>query len=58
MSDLFLEAVIIAVTTIMLRANWHTYRVLTKRADRMEQLLRTKLREAAAASHIWWGVSV
>jgi protein gp37 len=62
MSDLFQEAVsdeyIIAVTTVMLHANWHTYQVLTKRADRMEQLLRTKLREAAAAPHIWWGVSV
>lgn len=62
MSDLFQEAVsdeyIFAVATIMLQANWHTYQVLTKRADRMEQLLRTKLREAAAASHIWWGVSV
>ena len=62
MSDLFQEAVsdeyIVAVTTIMLHANWHTYQVLTKRADRMEHLLRTKLREAADAPHIWWGVSV
>jgi protein gp37 len=62
MSDLFQDAVsdeyIIAVTTVMLRANWHTYQVLTKRAERLENLLRTKLRKAASASHIWWGVSV
>lgn len=62
MSDLFQDAVpdeyITAVTTIMLRANWHTYQVLTKRAERLERLLGSRLREAAVASHIWWGVSV
>jgi protein gp37 len=62
MSDLFQDAVpdeyIIAVATVMLRANWHTYQVLTKRADRLEQLLTTTLRNAAIAQHIWWGVSV
>ncbi len=62
MSDLFQDAVpeeyILAVCTVMLRANWHTYQVLTKRAERLERLLKTKLREAAVARHIWWGVSV
>lgn len=62
MSDLFQGVVpddyIQAVATVMLRANWHTYQVLTKRADRLEQLLTTKLRDAASARHIWWGVSV
>lgn len=62
MSDLFHDAVpdeyIVAVSTIMVRANWHTYQVLTKRADRLERLLKTKLRHAAKAGHIWWGVSV
>jgi protein gp37 len=62
MSDLFQDAVpdeyIGAVAEIMLRANWHTYQVLTKRADRLEQLLTTKLHAAAQAPHIWWGVSV
>lgn len=62
MSDLFQDAVpdeyIVAVAEVMLHANWHTYQVLTKRADRLEQLLTTKLRKAAQASHIWWGVSV
>jgi protein gp37 len=62
MSDLFQDAVpdeyIAAVATIMLRANWHTYQVLTKRADRLQQLLTTTIPEAAMAKHIWWGVSV
>jgi protein gp37 len=39
-------------------ANWHTYQVLTKRSERLRDLLNTKLRFAAAHSHIWWGVSV
>jgi protein gp37 len=62
MSDLFQDTVpddyIQTVATIMLRANWHTYQVLTKRAGRLEALLGGILREAAAAQHIWWGVSV
>lgn len=62
MSDLFQDAVpdeyISAVVTVMLRANWHTYQVLTKRADRLHQLLTGKLQTAAMAQHIWWGVSV
>ena len=62
MSDLFQAAVpddyIIAVARVMAVANWHTYQVLTKRADRMEQLLETKLRFAAQLPNIWWGVSV
>lgn len=62
MSDLFHSDVaddyIEKVCRVMLAANWHTYQVLTKRAERMSQLLQTKLRGAADASHIWWGVSV
>jgi protein gp37 len=62
MSDLFQDAVpdeyIIAVADVMLRAPWHTFQVLTKRAKRMEALLNSRLGGAAAASHIWWGVSV
>ena len=62
MSDLFHEEVpddyIEAVASVMQRANWHTYQVLTKRSTRLRDLLRTKLRTAAKASHIWWGVSV
>jgi len=62
MSDLFHEDVsddyIDKICRVMLAANWHTYQVLTKRAHRMSQLLRTKFKRAAAASNIWWGVSV
>ena len=62
MSDLFHEDVadeyIEKICRVMLAANWHTYQILTKRADRMSALLQGKLREAATASHIWWGVSV
>ena len=62
MSDLFHEAVpddyIEAVVEVMVRANWHVYQVLTKRSERMRDLLKTKLRAAARQQHIWWGVSV
>jgi len=62
MSDLFHETVpddyIEKVCRVMLAANWHTYQVLTKRADRMAALLRGKLRNAAKAANVWWGVSV
>lgn len=62
MSDLFHEGVpdeyIVEVVRIMQQANWHTYQVLTKRSERMRDLLSTKLRFAAEEPHIWWGVSV
>lgn len=62
MSDLFQDGIsdeyIEAVADVMLKANWHTYQVLTKRSRRMADLLLTKLRSAAEAQHIWWGVSV
>src|SRR5215218_3966483 len=62
MSDLFHPQVpdeyIEKVCRVMLAANWHTYQVLTKRAERMSELLKGKLRKAALAPHIWWGVSV
>ncbi len=62
MSDLFHEGVpdeyIEKVCRVMLAANWHTYQILTKRADRMAALLQGKLLSAARAAHIWWGVSV
>src|SRR6478672_10389889 len=57
MSDLFQPGVpddyIITVAKIMQSANWHTYQVLTKRADRLAQLLTGKLRFAADLPHIW-----
>jgi len=42
----------------MVTANWHTYQVLTKRADRLQELLSGRLRFASEAKNIWWGVSV
>ena len=62
MSDLFQEGVsddyIVAVAQVMAAAKWHTFQVLTKRAERLCELLSTKLRFAAGQPHIWWGVSV
>jgi len=62
MSDLFHvdvpDAFIEKVAHTMLRADWHIFQVLTKRADRLAGLLSTKLSSAASANHIWWGVSV
>lgn len=62
MSDLFHQGVpdeyIEAVATVMVRAKWHTYQILTKRSARMANLLCGRLRFAASAPHIWWGVSV
>ena len=42
----------------MERANWHTYQVLTKRSERLRDLLASRLSFAAQLEHIWWGVSV
>lgn len=62
MSDLFHEGVpdsyIESVVDVMVQAHWHTYQILTKRSERMRDLLKTKLRFATAKSHIWWGTSV
>ncbi len=62
MSDLFHENVpdeyVVAVAEVMVAAKWHTYQVLTKRSDRLRELLNSSLRFAANQKHIWWGVSV
>lgn len=62
MSDLFHKGVPVSyiqrVATVMQTANWHTYQVLTKRADRMMALLKGSLRFVADEPHIWWGTSV
>jgi protein gp37 len=52
--DTYIEA----VADVMIRANWHTYQVLTKRSARMRDLLKTRLKSAARSPHIWWGVSI
>ncbi|MEX0818699.1 MAG: phage Gp37/Gp68 family protein [Pirellulaceae bacterium] len=62
MSDLFHKDVpdeyIVLVAKAMVAADWHIYQVLTKRSERLRDLLQTKLRFAAKLPHIWWGVSV
>jgi protein gp37 len=62
MSDLFHDQVsdeyIDEVAKVMVRANWHTYQILTKRSERMAELLRTRLKFVAHLPYIWWGVSV
>lgn len=62
MSDLFQDGVddeyIEFCAKVMVAAHWHTFQVLTKRSERMRDLLQTKLQFAAQCQHIWWGVSV
>ena len=61
-SDLFHKDVPAAyigqVADVMRVARWHTYQVLTKRAERMRDMLRGELRDLADQPHVWWGVSV
>jgi protein gp37 len=62
MSDLFHKDVpddyVLKVVRVMQTANWHTYQVLTKRSERLRDMLRTILSVAATEPYIWWGVSV
>ncbi|MGC8641169.1 MAG: DUF5131 family protein [Isosphaeraceae bacterium] len=62
MSDLFHEDVadeyIERVCRVMVEANRHTYQVLTKRSERMREMLCSRLSFAAREPHIWFGVSV
>lgn len=62
MSDLFQCGVpdeyIVRTSRVMEAAHWHVFQVLTKRAPRLRDLLRTSLGFAARQPHIWWGVSV
>ncbi len=62
MSDLFMDDVpneyVVAVAKVMHLANWHTFQVLTKRSERLRDMLAGPLEFAAADKHIWWGVSV
>jgi protein gp37 len=58
MSDLFHESVpvefIRAVFEVMLRADWHQFQILTKRARRLEELSR----DLPWPRNVWMGVSV
>lgn len=58
MSDLFHEAVPFAyidqVFDVVARAHWHTFQILTKRADRLAEYFQTR----TAPPNAWLGVSV
>ncbi len=62
MSDLFQKGIpdefVEHVGRVMAMADWHTYQVLTKRAEHMRDMLKGPLAFAAAFDHVWWGVSV
>jgi len=58
MSDLFHEEIPVefvkAVFSVMNKANWHTFQVLTKRAERLSELTS----ELVWSDNIWQGVTV
>jgi protein gp37 len=62
MSDLFHEHVppdyIARVGDVMRRADWHVFQVLTKRDERLRELLRGHLRWMSDLDHVAFGVSV
>jgi len=62
MSDLFHENVptsyIETVGRVMCESPWNIYQVLTKRAERLKNLLGAELNWLVEKKHIWWGVSV
>ena len=62
MSDLFHKEVpfsfIDAVFDTMLRADWHTFQVLTKRSSILRRYVNSRFQDRAVPDHIWLGVSV
>jgi protein gp37 len=62
MSDLFQEGVpeayVAEVGRVMQRAHWHTFQVLTKRHQRMGELLSGDLAWMGQLPNVWYGVSV
>lgn len=62
MSDLFQDGVpddyIVEVAKVMRNARQHVFQVLTKRAERMEDMLKGALKFVSNSCHVWWGVSV
>lgn len=62
MSDLFQigvpDSYVRSVFDVMNRAPWHTYQVLTKRADRMRRFAQAVPHDLVAQPQIWLGVSV
>lgn len=62
MSDLFQDDVptsfIASIGRAMEQANWHVFQVLTKRHQRMRDLLCGELAWMSRLPHVWYGVSV
>lgn len=62
MSDLFHKEVpfsfIDDVFETMLRADWHTFQVLTKRSSIMRRYVNSRFQNRSVPDHIWLGVSV
>ena len=62
MSDLFQEGVpavfVKRVFETMARADWHTFQVLTKRDERMRDLVTALPKTLVGHPHVWLGVSV
>ena len=67
LSDLFIEDVSFDIVDeamkIMIKADWHTFQILTKRAERMAEYFNGNWRERIGAidantSNIWLGISV
>jgi protein gp37 len=62
MSDLFLEnfsdEFLEMAFKVMQAADWHVFQILTKRPERMADLLTGKLSRFAACKNIWFGTSV
>jgi len=62
MSDLFQPGVPIKfikeVFKTMRTADWHTFQILTKRHERMQEVVSKHLKWVDEAPHIWLGVSV
>jgi protein gp37 len=62
MSDLFHESVpteyIAEVGKVMAAADWHIFQILTKRHERLCDLLNGELRHLGDLQNVWWGVSV
>jgi protein gp37 len=62
MSDLFQPGMPVKfikdVFNTMRTADWHTYQVLTKRHERMQEVTSKHLKWVEDSPHIWMGVSV
>jgi protein gp37 len=62
MSDLFHDDIpvdfIAKVGRVMEAAPWHTYQILTKRHERLRELLSGELSWMASLRQVWFGVSV